>query len=193
MDSEARVDSPVLARVRELVAPIAADLGLDLYDVERRGATLRITLDSLPASPGGVTLDDLALASRLVSRELDHDDPVPGRYTLEVTSPGIERALRTPAHFQRELGKLVAIRLTDVGHEDRRITGTLVAADDSQATVAVAIEGVEGADGVVERTVPYDQIDRAKTVFEWPAAAKPSAGRPGGQKKTQTKTKEHSS
>jgi len=190
--SEARVDSPVLARVRELVAPIAADLGLDLYDVERRGATLRVTLDSLPGSPGGVTLDDLALASRLVSRELDHEDPVPGRYTLEVTSPGIERALRTPAHFQRELGKVVAIRLTDVGHEDRRITGTLVAADEAQATVAV--EGVDGADGVVQRAVPYEQIDRAKTVFEWPAAAKPSGGRPGAGRTTKTqKTKEKSS
>ena len=123
-------DSPVLARVRELVAPIASDLGLDLYDVEQRGGTLRVTLDTPAGSPAGVTLDDLALASRLVSRELDHHDPVPGRYTLEVTSPGVERALRTPDHFRREVGKVVAIRLADVGHDERRITGTLVAADD---------------------------------------------------------------
>ena len=85
----------------------------------------------------GITLDDLALASRLVSRTLDEHDPMPGRYTLEVTSPGVERSLRTPAHFQREVGKVVAIRLADVGHDDRRVTGTLVAADDSTATVAV--------------------------------------------------------
>ena len=90
-------ESPVLARVRELVAPIASDLGLDLYDVEQRGGTLRVTLDTPPGSEGGVTLDKLALASRLVSRELDQHDPVPGRYTLEVTSPGVERTLRTPA------------------------------------------------------------------------------------------------
>ena len=67
---------------------------------------------------------------------------MPGHYTLEVTSPGVERTLRTPAHFQREVGKVVAIRLADVGHDDRRITGTLVAADDTTATVAV-----DGADG----------------------------------------------
>jgi ribosome maturation factor RimP len=158
----------VLARVRELVAPIASDLGLDLYDVEHRGGTLRVTLDTPAGSPGGVTLDDLALASRLVSRELDHHDPVPGRYTLEVTSPGVERPLRTPDHYRRVVGKVVAIRRADVGHDERRLTGTLVAADDATVTVRV------GAD---ERTVRYDQIDRAKTVFEWAASPKPGTKR----------------
>ena len=163
-------ESPVLARVRELVQPIASDLGLDLYDVEQRGATLRVTLDTPPGSPSGVTLDDLALASRLVSRELDHHDPVPGRYTLEVTSPGVERPLRTPEHFRREVGKVVAIRLADVGHDERRLTGTLVAADDTSATIRVDLPT-----GPDERTVRYDQIDRAKTVFEWGGKPKPGS------------------
>ena len=162
-------ESPVLARVRELVAPIASDLGLDLYDVEQRGGTLRVTLDTPAGSASGVTLDDLALASRLVSRELDHHDPVPGRYTLEVTSPGVERSLRTPAHFRREVGKVVAIRLADVGHEDRRLRGVLVAADDTAVTI-------RSLDEPTERTVRYDQIDRAKTVFEWAASPKPGSG-----------------
>ena len=133
-----------------------------------------------------MTLDDLALATRLVSRELDHDDPVPGRYTLEVTSPGVERALRTPSHFRREIGKVVAIRLADVGHDDRRVTGTLVAADDDTATVRV-----DGPDGPTDRSIRLDQIDRAKTVFEWPVA-KPPARRGGapkqGGKSTKAKT-----
>ncbi|MET0145757.1 MAG: ribosome maturation factor RimP [Ilumatobacteraceae bacterium] len=173
--------SPVLARVRELVTPIASDLGLDVYDVEQRGGTLRVTLDTPPGSTGGVTLDDLALASRLVSRELDSHDPVPGRYTLEVTSPGVERSLRTPAHFQREVGKIVAIRLSDVVHDERRITGTLVAADEDTATVSV-----DGPEGPVERTVRFDQIDRAKTVFEWGPAPKP------GSSASPKRKKEHS-
>ena len=186
MDRDTAAESPVLARVRELVLPIASDLGLDLYDVEQRGGTVRVTLDTPPGSPGGVTLDDLALASRLVSRELDAQDPVPGHYTLEVTSPGVERALRTPAHFRREIGKVVAIRLSDVGHDERRVTGTLVAADDTSATVAV-----DGPVGAVVRTVPYDQIDRAKTVFEWGPTPKPGAGqKPGSGTK---RKKEHSS
>ena len=93
MDTEV----PMLSRIRELVAPIAADLGLDLYDIEQRGGTLRITLDTPAGAAGGITLDVLALASRLVSKELDQNDPIPSRYTLEVTSPGVERALRVPA------------------------------------------------------------------------------------------------
>jgi ribosome maturation factor RimP len=165
--NENGAESPVLARVRELVQPIASDLGLDVYDVEQRGGVLRVALDTPPDSGSGITLDTLALASRLVSRELDHHDPVPGRYTLEVTSPGVERSLRTPDHFRREVGKVVAIRLSDVVHDDRRVTGTLVAADDRAATVRV-----DGPDGPVERTVPYPQIDRARTVFEWGPAAK---------------------
>jgi ribosome maturation factor RimP len=165
--TENGAESPVLTRVRELVEPIASDLGLDVYDVEQRGGVLRVALDTPAGSDGGITLDTLALASRLVSRELDHHDPVPGRYTLEVTSPGVERPLRTPAHFRREVGKVVAIRLCDVGHDERRVTGTLVAADDTVATVRV-----DGPDGPVEQAIPYPQIDRARTVFEWGPPAK---------------------
>ena len=62
---------PVLARVRDLVVPIATDLGLDVYDIEQRGGTLRITLDTPPGADAGVTLDVLSLASRLMSKELD--------------------------------------------------------------------------------------------------------------------------
>ena len=157
----------MLARVRELVLPIASDLGLELYDVEQRGGTMRVTLDTPPGSPGGVTLDDLALASRLVSRELDAQDPVPGHYTLEVTSPGIERSLRTPAHFQREVGKPVAIRLSDVTADQRRVQGVVESADDHAVIVRLA-------DGTSQRIV-YDQIDRARTVFEWGPQPKPTA------------------
>jgi len=171
-------DGPVVSRVRNLVAPIASDLGLDVYDVEQRGDTLRVTLDTPPGSTSGVDLDTLALATRLVSRDLDHDDPLPGHYTLEVTSPGVERSLRTPAHFQRELGKTLNVRLTDVGNDQRRIEGVLVAADDSKATLQVADPDTGGT---AERVVAYDQIDRAKTVFVW--GPKP---KPGGSKRRDT-------
>src|SRR5687767_12427080 len=116
-------DTPMIQRVRELVDPIASDLELDVYDVEQRGATLRVTLDTRPGAPGSVDLEQLSLATRLISRELDHADPLPGRYTLEVTSPGVERSLRTPAHFQREIGKTVSVRLANVEAEQRRLEG----------------------------------------------------------------------
>jgi ribosome maturation factor RimP len=157
-----------IGRVRAVVAPIASDLGLDLYDVEQRGGTLRITLDTPAGSDVGVTLDTIALASRLMSKALDQDDPIPSRYTLEVTSPGIERSLRVPAHFQREVGKVVAIRLSNVINEQRRVQGELVAADDDGVTVRTA----EG-----EQRVAYADIDRARTVFEWGGQPKPGAKR----------------
>jgi ribosome maturation factor RimP len=171
-------EGPVVTRVRRLVAPIISDLGLYLYDVEQRGDTLRVTLDTPPGSASGVDLDTLALATRLVSRDLDHEDPLPGHYTLEVTSPGVERSLRRPAHFQREVGKTINVRLADVGNEQRRLEGVLVAADDSSATLHVT-DADTGAP--VERVIPYDQIDRAKTVFVW--GPKP---KPGGPKRRDT-------
>jgi ribosome maturation factor RimP len=159
---------PVLARVRDLVVPIATDLGLDVYDLEQRGGTLRITLDTPPGAGAGVTLDVLALASRLMSKELDQHDPIPSRYTLEVTSPGVERTLRTPAHFQREVGKVVAIRLANVEAEQRRVQGVIAGADDEGVTIR--------ADDV-DRRIPYTDIDRARTVFEWGGQPKPGTRR----------------
>lgn len=178
---ENTADSPVLERVRELIEPIASDLQLDVYDVERRGSTLRVTLDTFPGSQSSVDLDQLALATRLVSRELDHTDPVPGKYTLEVTSPGVERTLRTPAHFQREVGKTISIRLTNVDADDRRLEGVLVAADDATATIRL-----DGDDSLDERVIELDQIDRARTVFVWGPQPKKGGknGKPkGGQGK----------
>src|SRR5262245_45811835 len=95
-----------IERVTELVAPILADFGLELYDLEHTGGVLKVTVDRA----GGVDLDALAAVTRNVSRELDHADPIPGHYTLEITSPGLERVLRTPAHFAGAVGSKVNVR-----------------------------------------------------------------------------------
>lgn len=173
-------DNPVIRRVRELVEPIASDLQLDLYDIEQRGGTIRVTLDTPQGSDSSVDLDQLALATRHISRELDHEDPVPGKYTLEVTSPGLERTLRTPAHFQREIGKTVWIRLANVEAEQRRIEGVLVAADATTATLRLT-----GDDETIERVIDLAAIDRARTVFEWGPQPKP--GGKGTSKKNASK------
>jgi ribosome maturation factor RimP len=171
-------DTPVIERVRALVSPIAFDLDLDLYDVEQRGGTIRVTLDTPPGSPAGVDLDQLALATRLISRELDHQDPVPGKYTLEVTSPGVERTLRTPAHFQREVGKTISVRLADVEAEQRRLEGVLVAADDTTATLRLEVDGEP-----TDRTLDLSTIDRARTVFVWGPTPKKGGKGTGKQRK----------
>jgi len=167
-------ESVLVRRLHELVSPIVADLGLDLYDLEFGAGLLKITIDTPPGSPGGVDVDALAQCTRLVSRELDHSDPIPGHYTLEVSSPGLERALRTPRHFQREVGKTVNIRLRDVGNESRRVSGVLVGADD---------DGVVVLTDSGEQSIAYARIDRARTVFVWEAAPKPGGkGRPPASK-----------
>lgn len=161
--------STTIDRVRSLVTPIVSDLGLEIYDLEQRGGTLRVTIDTPAGSPGGVDLDIIATVTRLVSRELDHTDPIPGKYTLEVTSPGVERALRTPEHFVREVGKVVSVRLADTTADERRFEGVLTACDG----VAITLRFDDGG----EREIPVSHIDRAKTVFHWGPKPKPGGPR----------------
>ncbi len=84
----------MVIRVKDLVSPIVADLGVDLYDLEYAGGTLTVTLDTFPGARGASRRETLALATRLISRELDHSDPIP-RTTRSRQDPGLERALRT--------------------------------------------------------------------------------------------------
>jgi ribosome maturation factor RimP len=156
----------VVERVRTSVAPLLTDLGLEIYDIEHGGGVLRISVDK----PGGVDLDAIALATRIVSRQLDHDDPIPGRYTLEVTSPGIERVLRTPEHFERAVGEVVNIRTHPDVDGDRRARGELLAVDADGITVRL--------DDGTQRTISFEEIERARTVFEWGPGASPAQPRP---------------
>jgi ribosome maturation factor RimP len=146
-------------RVRGLIEPLLSEQGLEVVDVEHSGATLRVTVDR--AEGGGIDLETVAKASEVVSAVLDRADPVPGRYTLEVSSPGIERALRTPAHFSRHVGSTVALKTRPGTEGDRRVEGTLEAADDAGVIVA-------------GRTLAYADIERAHTVFSWGGSAKRS-------------------
>lgn len=158
--------SAVANKVAGLVAPMAEALGLQIYDIDYSGGTLRVVLDTPPGQPAGVNLDDLSLVTRQLGRELDHSDPVPGRYTLEVTSPGLERTLRRPEHYAREIGKTVNVRLHAPVNGSRRLQGQLVAATASVVTV-------RDGDTLVDTEVAIADIERARTVFEWGAAEKP--------------------
>ena len=148
-------------RVAAVVAPVVDDLGLALVDVEHQGAAVRVLVDR----PGGVDLDAITEVTRRVSRALDEADPIEGRYTLEVSSPGLERPLRTPAHFAGALDATVTVKTRPGTDGDRRFAGTLVAAGDDGIAVRLA-------DGTV-RDLRYDEIERARTVFEWGPAPRP--------------------
>ena len=146
-----------IERVRDLALPVCEADGVELVDLELNGGVLRLTVDR----DGGLDLDAIAGLTRRISRLLDDDDPVPGRYTLEVSTPGLERRLRTPDHFRRAVGEVVNVRTT-AGTTPRRVRGTLLAADEVSASIRP--EGGSGDDLV---TVRYEQVERARTVFEW--------------------------
>jgi ribosome maturation factor RimP len=139
------------------LAPILQARGLDLVDVELQGAQLTVFVDR----EGGINLDELGEATREVSAALDDIDPFPGRYTLSVSSPGLERRLRTPEHFARAVGEKITVRVHGGTADVKRVTGTLQSADESGFTVT----GPDVPDG--ELRIGYDQVERARTVFEW--------------------------
>ncbi|MFN2607143.1 MAG: ribosome maturation factor RimP [Acidimicrobiales bacterium] len=157
----------VTGRVREVIEASLATQGLEVLDVEHSAAVLRVTVDR----PGGVDLDAVSTASRLVSDDLDRHDVVPGRYVLEVSSPGIERPLRTPEHFARFVGTRVAVRTTPGTEGDRRVEGVLGAVDADGFTVA-------------GRRLSFTDVERARTVFEWGPAPKPGGKRGARPKAT---------
>ncbi|MDP1807315.1 MAG: ribosome maturation factor RimP [Acidimicrobiales bacterium] len=138
-------------RVRSVVEEPLSEAGCEVIDVERKGPVLAVTVDR----PGGIDLEAVTEATRLVNAVLDSNDLLGAQTTLEVSSPGIERPLRTPEHFRRFVGTEVAVKLRPGAEGERRLTGALEAADD---------------DGVVVggRRLAYADIDKARTVFVWP-------------------------
>lgn len=153
------------AKLHEIVAVPLADLGIEVWDIELGGGVLRVTVEKAGDNP--IDIDAIAEASRIVSRELDLHDPIPGRYTLEVSSPGLERPLRTPVHFQRAVGQQVSVRTHPGVEGDRRVAGVLTSADDAGIVVTTSTN-----DGSTARALRYDDIERARTVFEWGAPPK---------------------
>jgi len=162
-------------RVRELIAPILTDLDVELFDVELNGGRLLVTVDS----EKGLDTGTLYLTTRAISRELDQTDPVPGTYTLEVSSPGLERKLRRPVHWQKSIGSDVTVKVRQDFHDERRLTGRIVSAGMDSAVIALA-----GADGdASELTIPYEVVQKAKTIFEWGPTPK-KGGKNSNKKKT---------
>ncbi|MFV0498005.1 MAG: ribosome maturation factor RimP [Candidatus Fimivivens sp.] len=123
---------------QRLAAPVLLQMGLRLWDVrfEKEGGTwfLRYFIDK----DGGVDLHDCEQFSRLIDPILDAADPIDGSYSLEVSSPGIERELTKPWHFEENLGRLVTARLIRARNNLREIAGTLVSYRDGTAVIREA-------------------------------------------------------
>jgi len=146
-----------------LVRPVVEGAGVELVDVAFDGTGGRPTLRVVVDREGGLDLDAIATLSDKVARRLDLEDFGTGRYELEVSTPGIERPLRSPAQFARAVGRQVKVKTTEPVDGARVHTGVLVASDDDGIVVEV-----DGAD----RRVPIADIASARTVADWSAELK---------------------
>ncbi|HEX5676491.1 MAG TPA: ribosome maturation factor RimP [Alcanivorax sp.] len=139
-------------QLKELLAPVVEDLGYTLWGIQYlqgRGAVLRLFIDH----DDGINVDDCALVSHEVSGVLDVEDPIPGDYNLEVSSPGLDRPLFELSHFERYQGESVQLTLLAPVAGKRKMTATLVAVDGD--TLVMELDGES-------LRVPYSQVDRAR-------------------------------
>lgn len=143
-------------RLVDTLRPAVERAGLDLEDVEITPAGRRRLVRVIVDKDGGVTLDDIAETTRLVSRQLDEDDDLVGEtsYTLEVTSPGTDRPLTELRHWRRNLGRLVKVSR----REGEPVTGRVVEVGDSSVRLEV--------DGTAE-DVDYAEVRTARVEVEF--------------------------
>jgi ribosome maturation factor RimP len=138
-----------------MVEGAVAAVGFDLEEIDVRPAGRRRLVRVVVDSDSGVGLDDIATVSRRIAAELDQrDDVLGGPYTLEVTSPGVDRPLRTPRHWRRAHLRLVEVALRDAG----KITGRVGVCDEDGVRLLV--------DGRL-RDVRYADVERASVVVEF--------------------------
>ncbi|HEX4277497.1 MAG TPA: ribosome maturation factor RimP [Bryobacteraceae bacterium] len=150
-----------ISKITAIAEQAAAPAGIEIVEVELKGSghshLLRIYIDK----PEGVTHADCELVSREVSAALDAEDPIPGHYDLEVSSPGVERKLNKWHDWQRFAGKKVKVVMKDPAPAEglKHFDGVIARAEDQMVTVELT--------GGKEFTFPVEQVDRANLKFEW--------------------------
>lgn len=148
-----RKKSPIDEELVRIVEPVLEKMGLELVELELKreagGRVLRIFVDS----PVGVDVDTCADASNAIGAALDRRDPIEGAYSLEVSSPGIERPLTKPEHFARSKGEKAKVKTAEPIGGRRDFTGVIVDADDEGFVIEV--------DGT-ETRVEYDKVVKAR-------------------------------
>ena len=148
----------IASTVRELITPIADELGYMLWDVEyvKEGADmiLRITIDK----EEGIDIEDCEKMSRAIDPVIDEADPIETSYRMEVSSPGVERILSRPEHFEKCIGEKVEIKLYAPRNGQKQFIGILSAADSGSITIDLNGENV-----VLEKSA----VAKVTTVFDW--------------------------
>lgn len=168
--------SDITASLLALLESPLAEAHFELVDIECVGlgtaaAAVRIYVELAQSHPigGRIDLEGVAAATRVIDAMLEEDrDPVPGRYTLEVSSPGLERPLRTPEHFRRAVGTTISVKTKPGTPGERRVEGRLDSA---------SLDPDEGIE-IGGRRIPYAFIEKARVVVQWGPPPKPGKGAP---------------
>ncbi|MCS7202151.1 MAG: ribosome maturation factor RimP [Dictyoglomus sp.] len=148
----------IIKKVKEIAEPILEKEGIELVDIEyqreKKGWVLRFYIHK----PGGVSVEDCALISEKIGRELDFYDPIPHSYTLEVSSPGLDRPLTKISDFKRNIGEKVIIFLKESYEGEKNIQGKIL--------------GIENNEVILERkkeviNIPIEKIHYGKLIVEF--------------------------
>jgi len=149
---------PRIKTIEQLIEPVVTKEGLELVDIELKreaiGLVLRIYIDT---KEGGVSLDTLSKASQSISKILDEADTIKQKYTLEVSSPGIERPLTKPDHFKRFVGSKIQVKTEKPLEKRKQFKGQLVEAGDESFVLEVNGERFE---------IMYDNVAKARLHVE---------------------------
>ena len=141
----------------KLIEPVVQELGCELWGIEKLQQGRQVVLKIYIESADGITVDDCARISRQVSAILDVEDPIPGEYMLEVSSPGVERRLFKPEHFNVCKGEKVQITLRQAFDGRRKFKGLLCGLEDEEVVIRV--------DDAQEIVLPMDSIERARVLM----------------------------
>jgi ribosome maturation factor RimP len=141
--------------IKETIENILQDCGVELYDTEVASEGERKIFRIYITSNDGITLDKCAEVTHILSPILDLDPPMNGAYTLEVSSPGIERPLKSFKQFKSSIGEMVKVKLINTD----KIIGKLEEVNESQITLL--------EDDGEKTTIKFEDIDKARTYFKW--------------------------
>ena len=153
----------IIEAVNEMIRPLLTSLDYELYDVELNGGILKVTITSEEV----VMLDELAKLNRDISSKLDEEDPIQSRYTLEVSSPGLERKLRREDHYFGAIGERISVKLGPHVEGERRYEGELLGIEEMILSLRT--------DNGSEIKLSLSDITSGKTVYEWEKNPKPGS------------------
>lgn len=178
MPADNTAESALSSQVHTLLEPALAECHFELVDTVLAGGVLQVLVELASDHPlgGRIDLEGVSAATRIVDDVLEAHDPISEPYTLEVSSPGLERPLRKPAHYQRFLGSTISVKTNSGVSGERRVEGRLDRADLND----------DGSISVDGRVISYADIERARSVFVW--GGQPKGAKPGKAKKPHPKS-----